>query len=58
MNTSQVLESEETRTLVDSVMREVIQAANAMDYDFDEEEEVRDMMDMTRRTAQAYKPSM
>ncbi|KAI8098884.1 2-dehydropantoate 2-reductase [Halteromyces radiatus] len=58
MNTSELLANKEALTSVKSVMKEVILAANAMGYDFDVDEQVKDMIERTEATAMNYKPSM
>ncbi|KAI9470535.1 MAG: 2-dehydropantoate 2-reductase [Benjaminiella poitrasii] len=58
MNTTQLLANEEAMNVVKSVMKEVIDAANAHGYQFDHKEQITNMIARTEATAQNYKPSM
>jgi 2-dehydropantoate 2-reductase len=58
MNTSEVLESKEAMSAVKSLMDEVISAANAEGYNFDKEQQMKEMISATKATAKNYKPSM
>ncbi|KAL0095972.1 2-dehydropantoate 2-reductase [Phycomyces blakesleeanus] len=58
MTTSDVLRNKEAMKSVKNLMSEVIQAANAMGYDFNEKEQMATMIERTEATALNYKPSM
>ena len=58
MNTTECLNNPEAMKVVRNVMSEVIDAANAHDYQFDHDAEMRTMIARTEATAQNYKPSM
>ncbi|KAI8972648.1 2-dehydropantoate 2-reductase [Pilobolus umbonatus] len=58
MNTSELLRNEKAMTTVKSVMSEVIHAANAAGYKFNEKEQINHMIEKTEATALNYKPSM
>lgn len=58
LNTTQLLANKEAMSAVKSVMRELIEAANAQGYSFDVEEQMHAMISRTESTAKNYKPSM
>ncbi|KAI8333289.1 2-dehydropantoate 2-reductase [Choanephora cucurbitarum] len=58
MNTTECLNNTEAMKVVRNVMSEVIDAANAHDYQFDHDAEMQTMIARTEATAQNYKPSM
>ncbi|KAI9033942.1 ketopantoate reductase PanE/ApbA-domain-containing protein [Phycomyces nitens] len=58
MTTSDVLRNKEAMKSVKNLMSEVIQTANAMGYDFNEQEQMAAMIEKTEATALNYKPSM
>lgn len=58
MNTTQVLENEEAIRTVRNLMHDVIVAASADGYHFDEEKQIENMLAKTKETSQNYKPSM
>lgn len=57
MNTTEILASEQAMTTVKKLMSEVIQAANAMGYEYNIEEQMAAMIERTRATAMDYKVS-
>ncbi|KAI9274471.1 ketopantoate reductase PanE/ApbA-domain-containing protein [Phascolomyces articulosus] len=58
MNTTEVLNCPEAMTTVKKLMREFIESANAMGYEYNAEEQIEIMLERTRVTAMDYKPSM
>ncbi|KAG0178875.1 hypothetical protein DFQ28_006838 [Apophysomyces sp. BC1034] len=58
LNTSEVMANKEAMASVRNGMLDVIRAANAMGYSFDEEEQYDAMVATTKKTALNYKPSM
>ncbi|KAI7868795.1 2-dehydropantoate 2-reductase [Spinellus fusiger] len=58
MTIDQILDKEETFNSVVDLMKEVIGAANAMNYEFDSEAEIEQMIKTTRAVVPGYKPSM
>ncbi|CAO3667441.1 unnamed protein product [Rhizopus stolonifer] len=58
MNTTQVLENEEAIRTVRRLMHDVIVAAGADGYHFDEKKQIENMFAKTKETSQNYKPSM
>ncbi|KAF7731445.1 hypothetical protein EC973_000253 [Apophysomyces ossiformis] len=58
LNTSQVLANKDAMSTVKNVMLDVIRAANAVGYSFDEKEQYELMVAKTEQTALNYKPSM
>ncbi|KAG2223152.1 hypothetical protein INT45_005708, partial [Circinella minor] len=58
MNTTEVLNCPEAMTTVKKLMHEMIEAANAVGYEYNAEEQIETMLERTRATAMDYKPSM
>ncbi|CAO3685854.1 unnamed protein product [Rhizopus stolonifer] len=58
MTTTEVLESKEALVAIRGIMREVITAANAEGYDFDQESQIEGLITRTQMSAKNYKPSM
>ncbi|CAO3700803.1 unnamed protein product [Rhizopus stolonifer] len=58
MNTTELLSNEEATKAVKDLMHEVIMVAGAEGYDYDEEQQVKEMLARTEETALNYKPSM
>lgn len=58
MNTTELLENKEAMKAVKDVMGEVIDAAIANGYEFDHDEQMKNMISRTEATAKNYKPSM
>lgn len=55
MNTTEVLENPQAMSTVKKLMTELIEAANAMGYEFDIEEQMQTMIERTKATAMNYK---
>lgn len=58
MNTTELLGNKEAMKAVKDVMGEVIDAAIANGYEFDHDEQMKNMISRTEATAKNYKPSM